>query len=240
MKVWLYTPEKAAGKLPLVIVPPAGSTLVAGMDLGDGDRAEHFPYAAAGFAVASFEIDGHVPQNSSDAAILQGAKRFRDARAGLDNAKAALDFVLSKEPNIDPERIYVAGHSSAGTLSLLVAEHDPRIKACIAYAAVTDVEARLGGMKGVIERAIPGYGAFLHDSSPKTHADELKCPVFLFCAKDDTTVPPNQTTDFAAQLKTTNSAVTLETVARGGHYDSMIRGGIPKGIAWLRKLPATK
>jgi len=34
--------------------------------------------------------------------------------------------------------------------------------------------------------------------------------------------------------------VTLEVVDRGGHYDSMIRQGIPKGIAWLRKLPGTK
>ena len=73
MKVWLYLPKKATGKLPLVIVPPAGSTLVAGMDLGDGDRTEHFPYAQAGFAVASFEIDGNVPQNSPDQVVLGGA-----------------------------------------------------------------------------------------------------------------------------------------------------------------------
>jgi dipeptidyl aminopeptidase/acylaminoacyl peptidase len=240
MKVWLYVPEKAVGKLPLVLVPPAGSTLIAGMDLGDGDRAEHFPYAAAGFAVASFEIDGPVPQNSPDPVIFEGAKRFRDSRAGIDNAKAALDFVLTKEPNIDPDRIFVAGHSSAGTLSLLVAENDPRIKACIAYCAVSDVEARLGGLKAVIERAIPGYGSFLHESSPKTHADKLKCPVFLFYAKDDSNVRPSQTTDFAAQLKATNSAVTVESVAHGDHYESMIRDGIPKGIAWLRKQSAAK
>ena len=61
MRVWYYEPEKAAGKLPLVLVPPAGSTLFVGMNLGDGDRAEHYPYVQAGFAVASFEIDGHVP-----------------------------------------------------------------------------------------------------------------------------------------------------------------------------------
>src|SRR4051794_37480611 len=40
MRVWYYAPEGATGKLPLVLVPPAGSTLIAGMDLGDGDRAE--------------------------------------------------------------------------------------------------------------------------------------------------------------------------------------------------------
>jgi dipeptidyl aminopeptidase/acylaminoacyl peptidase len=240
MKVWLYAPEKATSKLPLVLVPPAGSTLFAGMDLGDGDRAEHFPYAQAGFAVASFEIDGNVPRGSSNAATIEGAKLFRDSKAGLENAKAALDFVLEKEPNIDRERIYVAGHSSAGTLALLVAEHDPRIKACIAYASVTDVVTDLGPAVAAVDRAILGYRDFFRQSSPKTHASKLTCPVFLFCAKDDSTVPPNQTTDFATQLKSSNSAVTVEVVPSGGHYQSMIKDGIPKGIAWLRKLPATK
>jgi dipeptidyl aminopeptidase/acylaminoacyl peptidase len=240
MKVWLYMPEKAKGKVPLVIVPPAGSTLFAGMDLGDGDRVEQFPYAAAGFAVASFEIDGHVPQGSPDPVVLEGAKRFRDAKAGLDNAKAALDHILAKEPNIDSERIYIAGHSSAGTLALLVAEHEPRIKACVAYAPVTDVEARLAPVIATLDHQIPGYRSFLHESAPKTHAAKLKCPVFLFYATDDSNVPPSQTTDFAAQLKATNSAVTVESVAHGGHYESMIRDGIPKGIAWLRKQPAAK
>src|SRR5258708_3245753 len=36
MRVWVYQPEKADGKLPLMLVPPAGSTLIAGMDLSDG------------------------------------------------------------------------------------------------------------------------------------------------------------------------------------------------------------
>ena len=100
MRVWYYQPEKAADKLALVLVPPAGSTLYRGMDLGDDDRREHYPYARAGFAVASFEIDGHVPnsETASEAALLQGAREFRDAQAGLANAKVALDFILAKVP----------------------------------------------------------------------------------------------------------------------------------------------
>jgi dipeptidyl aminopeptidase/acylaminoacyl peptidase len=238
MKVWYYQPEKAEGKLALVLVPPAGSTLIAGMDLGDGDRPEHYPYAKAGFAVASFEIDGHVPSAPppTEAAMIKGAREFRDSQAGLDNAKAALDFILAKVPNIDPNRIYIAGHSSAATLALLVAEHDARIKACAAYAPCTDVEARLAPGLADLNRALPGYGEFIRFSSPKTHADKLKCPVFLFHAKDDTNVPVSQTTDFAAQVKKSNPNVTLVVVPRGGHYESMLDEGIPKGIAWLKQM----
>jgi dienelactone hydrolase len=237
MRVWFYEPEKAADPLALVLVPPAGSTLYVGMELGDGDRAEHYPYADAGFAVASFEIDGHVPnlQIAGDAAVLQGVRAFRESRAGLANAKAALDFVLAKAPKIDPKRIYIAGHSSAATLALLVAEHEPRIKACAAYAPVTDVESHLAQAIPSLEKSLSGMGEFLRSSSPKTHADKLKCPVLLFHAQDDGTVPIRHSTDFAAQLKGTNPNVTLITTAKGGHYGSMLREGIPKGIAWLQK-----
>ncbi|MBN9519293.1 prolyl oligopeptidase family serine peptidase [bacterium] len=238
MKVWYYWPEMATGKLPLVLIPPAGSTLFVGMELADGDRAEHYPYARSGFAVASFEIDGHVANMDSapDGAIVRGGREFRASRAGLDNAKVALDFILAKAPAVDAERVYVAGHSSAGTLALLVAEHEPRVKACAAYAAVTDVEARLAPATAHLDRAIPGFSDFIRFSSPKTHAARLKCPVLLFHARNDSTVPVGESTNFAAQLKPTNPHVSLVTVPTGGHYDSMIREGIPKGIALFRQV----
>ncbi|HEX4607296.1 MAG TPA: prolyl oligopeptidase family serine peptidase [Urbifossiella sp.] len=237
MKVWYYRHEKADGKLSLVLVPPAGSTLVAGMDLSDGDRVEHYPYVRAGFAVGSFEIDGHVPdaQSRSDAAVLKGARAFRDARAGLTNAKAALDYLLAKSPDVDPNRVFIAGHSSAATLALLVAEHEPRIKGCVSYCGVSDVESRVAPFIPQLDRAIPGYRDFIRFSSPKTHAEKLTCPVLLFHAKDDTNVPVSQTTSFGELLKKTNTDVTVDTTARGGHYQSMISSGIPRGIAWMRK-----
>ncbi len=238
MRVWFYQPDNTKGKLPLVLVAPAGSTLFVGMAMADGDRSEHYPYVKAGFAVASFDIDGNVPDldKASEAALLKGAREFRDARAGVANAKAALDFVLAKAPSINPDRVYIAGHSSAATLALLVAEHEPRIKACAAYAPATDVEARLAKVTPQLDRAIPGFAEFIRFSSPKTQADKLKCPVFLFHAKDDQNVPVGQTTDFAALVKKTNSNVTLVTSPNGGHYDSMIRQGLPKGIEWFRKV----
>ena len=54
-------------------------------------------------------------------------------QAGLANARTALEFALAKVPKLDAKRIYVAGHSSAATLALLFASHEPRIKACAAW-----------------------------------------------------------------------------------------------------------
>jgi dipeptidyl aminopeptidase/acylaminoacyl peptidase len=238
MRVWYYQPAKATGKLAVVLVPPAGSTLFVGMDLGEGDRQEHYPYVEAGFAVASFEIDGHVPnlQRATDAALVRGAREFKAAHAGLDNAKTALEFLLAKVPQLDPQRVYIAGHSSAATLALLTAEYEPRIKACAAYAPVTDVPARLAQVIPSLEGPMPGFAEFIRFSSPSTHVEQLRCPVFLFHAQDDKNVPPSQSTDFAERLKRTNPQVTLVTNARGGHYESMIREGIPQGIRWFQQL----
>ncbi len=239
MKVWVYKPDKPADKLALVLVPPAGSTLIAGMGLADGDRAEHIPYVKAGFAVAAFEIDGPVSdaQQSSDTAVFKGAREFRAARAGIDNAQAALDFVLAKVPGIDPERVAVAGHSSAATLALLVAEYEPRVKACVAYAPCTDVASRVAQFTPLLERNQPGYADFLTFSSPKTHPEQLTCPLFLFHAQDDNNVPFAETNRFYDAVRKTNPRATLVKVARGGHFDPMIREGIPKAIAWLKALP---
>jgi predicted Zn finger-like uncharacterized protein len=238
MRVWYYEPAKSTAKLPLVVVPPAGSTLFTGMDLGDGDRAEHYPYVRAGFAVMSFEIDGHVPnvQTAGDAALMKGAREFRAAQGGLANAKAALDFVLAKAPNVDPQRIYVAGHSSAATLALLYAAHEPRLKGCASYCGVANLETRLAQAIPELNRAMPGYADFLRQIAPNKHAERLSCPVLLFHAQDDDNVPVQQTTEFAELLKKTNPRVTLLATARGGHYDSMIREGIPRGIQFFKEL----
>jgi dipeptidyl aminopeptidase/acylaminoacyl peptidase len=238
MRIWLYLPDRSEGKLPLVLVPPAGSTLVAGMQLSEGDRPEHIPYVKARFAVGSFDIDGAVPEHlqKKDAAILKAARDFRDARAGVLNVQAALDVILAKMPGIDPGRIAIAGHSSAATLALLAAENEPRIKACAAYAPVTDVEARLSMMTSRLEGAIPGYTDFLHDSSPKNHVDKLTCPVFLFHAEDDNNVPIGQSRQFVELLKKSNPNVTFVTTKRGGHSESMTREGMPKGIEWLKQV----
>lgn len=227
MKVWFYSPEQARGQLPLVLVPPAGSNLITGMNLGDGDRAYHEPYVRAGFAVGSFEIDGHVPDGASDALMHKSAREFREARAGLVNAKAALDYLLAKAPDLGPNRVFIAGHSSAATLVLLFAAHDPRGKGCISYCDVSDFEQHLARALPQLERAIPGYRDFPRISSPKTHVEKLTCPVFLFHAQDDGVVPVAHTTTFAALLKSTNRDVTVNTTARGDHYQSMINEGIP-------------
>jgi dienelactone hydrolase len=238
MRVWFYRPERATGRLSLILVPPAGSTCFLGMNLSAEDAKEHIPYVRAGFAVAAFDIDGALAdvENAPDEKVFKAAMKFRDARAGLANLKVALDFILAKVPDIDPGHVYTAGHSSAGTLALLAGEHEPRIRAVATYAPVVDLDNRLAPVIPKLESNLPGFEAFVHESSPRTHEDKLKCPVFLFHAKDDTIVRPNETFELASRLRAYNSQITLVTPDHGGHLNGMSREGMPKAIEWFKSL----
>lgn len=236
-KIWIYLPEKKAQKkIPGVLIAAAGSRLFHGMKLGAGDRPEHLPYVQAGYVVIAYELAGELNDNPTKADAKVAIQSFTQSNAGLKNQKAALDFALANIPEIDPEKIYVAGHSSAATHALLVAENEPRIKGCIAYAPVTNISNRLGNQVKALESMNPGFREFIVRSSPLTNVGNLKCPVFLFHADDDDVVPTTETTIFIEALKKTNRSVEFLRVKSGGHYDSMIQQGIPGALKWLEKI----
>ena len=235
--LWVYLPADAGENIPCVVIAPAGTPLMYGMDLGEGDRAEQLPYVRAGFAVVAYSIDGPVVDEPSNDDILAGFAAFRKAHAGVSDTFAAIDYITKNLPQIDPKKIYVAGHSSAGTLALLAAETDPRIKACVAYAPACDVPKRQAKAIPVLRRLIPDISTFFTRSSPMTRAAKLRCPLFLFHADDDTNVPTSDVAAFLKVVRKTNTHVTFARVRTGGHYESMINDGIPQAIEWMKKLP---
>jgi predicted Zn finger-like uncharacterized protein len=242
MTLWLYLPagEHAPGSLPCVLIAPAGSIVITGMALGDGDRDEHLPWARAGFAVLAYSLDGDLPREriSDVAAIRQASAAFRLARGGLSNAEIALEWLSKKAPEVDSRRIYTVGHSSAGTAALLVAEHNARIKACVAFAPAVDYAGNFGFAQRLLLRSggVSWLDEFFTTYDPKHHAAEMRGPVYLFQATDDSVVPVSRSQSFADDLKRLGKPVTFVTVPTGGHYDAMIEEGVPRAIEWVRGL----
>ena len=56
----------------------------------------------------------------------------------VDDVAAAADY-LARQDSVDPERIYLGGHSTGGTLALLVSECSDRFRAVFAFGPVSDV-----------------------------------------------------------------------------------------------------
>lgn len=242
MKMRLYLPAGAVhpGSIGCVLVGPAGTNLLCGSNLDDGSyHAETLPYAQAGYAALFFSIDGDLGaelSNATEAQFRSGYDQFRAACAGLVNARNALEFVRAKVPVVDPNRIYIAGHSSAAVLALLFAEHEPRVRGCIAYAPAADTEKRLSWVQydPMAIAAMPEVKPFVKRSAPRTHMARLQCPVFLFQAQDDSNTSIVDTELFARDLTGLGKTVTFERVPRGEHYQAMIDEGIPRAIRWLQ------
>jgi dipeptidyl aminopeptidase/acylaminoacyl peptidase len=238
-KIRVYLPQRRSGKIPCVFVAPAGTPLIYGNALGpfgSGDEQEQIPYAQAGFAVVAYSIDGNVQDNNDDSQVLAGIKAFRRANGGIDNTRDAIDYALARVPDIDPKRLYTAGHSSAAVLAIQAAQHDPRIAACAAFVPATHFQQRLGDALPKLEMVEPGITDFLASISPIANAEKLRCPLFLFHADDDSNVPAEDNQRFAEAVRRVNPNVTFVRVDTGEHYQSMIDVGIPRAIQWFKDL----
>lgn len=66
----------------------------------------------------------------------------------LDDLVAATRW-LKSQPYVDPERVYLGGHSSGGTMALLAAEYAPEWAAVFAFGAVIDPQLYGNGLWGV-------------------------------------------------------------------------------------------
>jgi len=235
MSVWLYLPDPIPERVPCVLVAPAGTYLVNGINLGNGDRPEHMPYAKAGFAVIAYSLDGPLPPDADDAAWLTAIRAFMAADGGLANARAALGYALAKVPSIDRSRIYAAGHSSAAVLALQLAAADDRIRRVAAYAPDPDLIARLGpDWVELVNESIPGFKRWATEASPLQNAAKISAPVLLFFAEDDDIVSIAAGRAYAAALRKSDKQVVLEETKSGGHYQSMIDEGISKGITFFQ------
>jgi dipeptidyl aminopeptidase/acylaminoacyl peptidase len=238
-KIWVYLPAEYAKKtVPVILVPPAGTRLFHGILLSDGDSPEHTPYVKEGFAVISFDLSGPWPAAETDRNIFLAINSFVTRNGGLDDAKEALAIAKSKFPNLNLNEVYIAGHSSAATISLMAAQQIPEIKAAIAYAPIIDTESYLSDMAGQVTQVIPEFKSVLIDRSPHKNLDTYRIPVFLFVAEDDGHMSDQKKSykQFTRALKTEGAQLTFMQVKSGGHYQSMIDEGIPSAISWLNSL----
>lgn len=245
MNIYLPAGEHAARSLGCVLVAPAGTNLLVGNSLdGEDYHDETLPYAEAGFVTIQYSLDGAVAdlETASDGEFSAAYKLFKAAGAGTLNTRCVIEFVKARLPEVDPARIYTAGHSSAGTVSLLAGEYHPDVAACIAYAPCSDTEAFHADIAGAfgVNLLLPGIKEFDRQFSPIRNVQKLKCPLFVFQARDDSVVEAGETKRFVDQARAHNQQVEYVEVDYGEHYESMIQQGIPRAVQWLKTIDSAK
>lgn len=239
MRVYLPRLDAPARSLGCVLIAPAGSNLISGKELDDVSHEDEIaPYVQAGLAVVHFSLDGAIKnlQSASEAQLAIAYRQFSAAAAGLVNARNAMAFVIQQLPEVDRNRIYIAGHSSAGSLALLFAEHEPSLRGCIAFAPASELPSDMNLLddgRGFGSK-FPGIRDFIIRSAPLTHVACLNCPVFLFHGQGDAVVPIDQSNRLAAAANNLGKSVTFSQVAEADHYTPMVQRGIPQAIEWLK------
>lgn len=235
-EVRVVLPSKASGDpLATLVVNGSGAFRFSGMVLSDQDIEPMLPYVKRGFAVVAYETDGCQPDLNRDPTaddILQMTRRYVASKAGLINAKRAIDFALMRFHEIDPNQLFAIGHSSGGKQALLLAAHDHRIKACVAFSPACKMDYPTSLALSRLHAEDTDY--LLNEvkrSMPIAHAKATKVPVLLFCSQTDRITRPSEVRAYA-KVVGSNAQVHL---LQGKRHVEVPSAAFGNSVTWLRR-----
>jgi acetyl esterase/lipase len=127
----------------------------------------------------------------------------------VDDVLAAAEY-LSAQPYVDRGRIYLGGHSTGGTLVMLVAEMSDRFRAVFAFGPVGDVR----GYGGQFVYHPPGDPNETLLRSPGYWLDSVLSPLFVIEGTDEGNIDALR----EMQAKSTNPLVRFVTVTGVNHF----------------------
>ncbi|MDG3007876.1 alpha/beta hydrolase family protein [Paludisphaera mucosa] len=126
----------------------------------------------------------------------------------VDDVLAATDL-LAKQPYVDPSRIYLGGHSTGGTLVMLVAASTDRYRGVFSFGPVDDV----AGYPPVFLPFDVANPREIQLRSPINWLDSIRSRTFVFEGKDGN-MPSLQ----AMQAASKNPLVSFHPAASGDHF----------------------
>lgn len=196
----LYKPEKE--KVPCVVI-------CHGLGSSKDNKAPIMEaFAQAGIASLAFDFNGHGES--------EGAFEELTLSKAVGDAKAALDFASSLDV-VDRNKIGLGGHSFGGSVSLVAAGEDKRIRALAVSAPPTDFletmkmlsdyDTRIGNIdvwkrKGFTHYYSLTQGRYMKLKYPffedavkydaKNIAKGIRCPVLIIHGNKDRVVPLKQ------------------------------------------------
>jgi len=212
----LYLPEKAEGRLPLIVWIHGG-----GWQAGSKQGCPAVPFATKGYAVASINY------RLSQHAIFP---------AQIHDCKAAIRWLraYAQQYSLDAARIGVWGESAGGHLAALVGttggvkdlegtggnmEQSSRVQAvvdCYGPANFLTIPPRStrSQLLGGDPQRLRGKAA---QASPVSHVSGNAAPFLILHGDQDNKVPVGQSVELAEALKKAGVEATLRIVEGGGH-----------------------
>jgi acetyl esterase/lipase len=222
LKLDLYFPKKAEGKLPVTVYVHGGGWQ-------GGDKAA----GAGAMAIGELVKRGYLVVSVNYR--LAPAHKFP---AQIEDVKCAIRFLRAHatEYNLDPKRIGVWGGSAGGHLVALLgtsddksgfegkggwADQTSRVQAVVDMFGPADFSMEFPGAKP--ETALNVFGAtsrkdeVMKRASPVTYITKDDPPFLILHGESDLLVPLNQSEKLHERLKTTGVSSKLVVVKNAGH-----------------------
>ena len=223
LKAWLAGArgQQAQQRLPAVIF------LHGGFEFGAADWDMAVPYWQAGFVVMAPMLRGENGQPGT----------FSFLYDEVDDVLAAADY-LSHEPAVDPEHIYLAGHSAGGTLVLLAIEASDRFRAAAAFDGSPDQRLLYDG-----SATKPGnHREVVFDTrdarelemrSPLAYVASVKSPVRVFFSYEAAPLNQRSSQRFVALAR--EHGIDAKAIRVWGSHMSHVARAMPQSIAFFKQ-----
>jgi acetyl esterase/lipase len=220
LKAWIAG-RQTDQKLPAVLF------LHGGFEFGAGDWDMAAPYWQAGFVVMAPMLRGENGQPGT----------FSFLYDEVDDVLAAADY-LSKDPAVDSTRIFLAGHSAGGTLTLLTALTTDRFRAVASFDGSPDQQLLYNGSasKPGNHREIvfdPKEPRELQVRSPLAYVFSLKSPLRLYYSYEASPIAAKPSRRFA-ELARTRYLDAKAVRVRGSHMSHVARA-LPQSIEFFKQ-----
>jgi dipeptidyl aminopeptidase/acylaminoacyl peptidase len=215
LKAWVNQPAKDDGEK-----HPAVLFLHGGFSFDESDWEMPRPYRDAGYVTLAPMLRGENGQKGT-------YTLFYDE---LDDVLAAADF-LAKQPYVDPKRLYVAGHSVGGTMTLLAALATDRFQAAASFSGSPDQVAFTKGQPQLIpfDRSDPREFTL---RSPLAYATKFKCPVRLYYGTQEAffDASSRRTAELAK-----GKDLNVEAVRVPGNHNTHVPAAMKQSIEFFKK-----
>jgi dipeptidyl aminopeptidase/acylaminoacyl peptidase len=218
LRAWTAAPAQRSARMPVVIF------MHGGFSFGVEDWEMAAPYRDAGFIVVAPMVRGENGQAGT-------YSLFYDE---VDDLIAIGDF-MSRQPGVDPTRIFVTGHSSGGTLALLAAMASTRFRAVVSFSGSPD--QALFTKYGMRPEQIPfdaGNAREIEMRSPLSYAASLNIPARLFFGSNEPHF--RLSTQRLAEIARAHGRDVRAIEVEGNHF-SAITGERAQSIAFFRGMP---
>ena len=163
LKAWVSANPSDGRRHPAVVF------LHGGWSFGAQDWRDAEPFRQAGYVVMMPMLRAE-NGNPGEFELFYGE---------VDDAIAAGDYVASLE-YVDPNRIFIVGHSAGGMLTPLVAMMPSRFKAAAAFSGMVDHAAFVRSHWGRIVPYDLSDPEEIRLRNPREFVASLKCPLYLF------------------------------------------------------------